>query len=148
MRRLSIGRRSRMGGVAMVIADASVTAHPPVTHENTRQPPFAPPAPRRARGDAVLPAAFFLIWFFHHIAGDSISSLAIISPMEPEPLADMDVQQGPAPAMHTAVWRLLAEAQQIVQHNHRIIARCRHLAAMDVLSDRPSRHRAAKRTLG
>lgn len=50
------------------------------------------------------------------------------------------------PAIHT-VSRLLAEAQQIVQHNQRIIARNRDLADIDLLSHRPSRHRAQKRTL-
>jgi hypothetical protein len=67
--------------------------------------------------------------------------------MDSEPLPDTDVPPPTPPEMHI-VSRLLAEAQQIVQHNHRIIARNRDLAAMDVLSDRPSRHRPQRRTPG
>jgi hypothetical protein len=71
----------------------------------------------------------------------------MIPHMDFEPSADKDVPSPKPPEMHT-VSRLLAEAQRMLQHNHRMIARYRDLAAMDVLSDRPSRHRPQKRALG
>ena len=67
--------------------------------------------------------------------------------MDSEPLPDKDVPSPKPPEMHT-ISRLLAEAQQILQHNHHLIARNRDLAAMDVLSNRPPRHPPQKRTLG
>jgi hypothetical protein len=67
--------------------------------------------------------------------------------MASQPLPDKDVPSAKQPEMHT-VSCLLAEAQKIILHNHRIIARCRYLADIDVLSGRPSRHRAQRPTLG
>jgi hypothetical protein len=124
----------------MVIADASVPAHPPVTHENTDEASQRISRATRAGGNTPHPAAFFLI-------GVSISCSTIIPHMDFQPPADKDVASLKPPEMHR-VSRLLAEAQQILQHNDRIIARNRNLVAMDVLSDRPPRHRPQKGTLG